>query len=436
MNQKTTLIAAVAVCSAAGFMVGRISNDSSSASSDQAGPGNGRSASGSAFNGSGAPTGPRASARRTTGLATAERRSGQSSAFAQDPITRMEDIINNPDPLDRAEAWLRFVKGLDSTEIADVVASFRGKGLTRENMSEYSMLLTAWANYDPLAALDYASENTGTPFARQTILTSWATKDPAGAMEWAKANHEGDEANPWMVGVIRGIAAADPARATELMNAMPYSRERGEALTAVQGHYLSKGPEAARAWAMSIEDERLRAGAIGRIAGNLARTDPKGTADWLLANPSEGSTRAMGRVMERMAETDANAAMAYFQNITDEGVRTSAFAGLAEQMGEEDIQAAARFIDANPTLATDDVYEEFIWNARREDPALGASAIGSIQNADRQNRAYRQYIGHWLRRDYDGAVNWVNQNELPQSVQRSVAGMIERMQNEEQAPGR
>ena len=62
--------------------------------------------------------------------------------------------------------------------------------------------------------------------------------------------------------------------------------------------------------------------------------------------------------------------------------------------------------------------------------------MGCFQNADRQNRAYRQYIGHWLRRDYDGAVNWVNQNELPQSVQRSVAGMIERMQNEEQAPGR
>ena len=440
MNQKTTLIAAVAVCSGVGFMVGRISSDPSSSTPGQAGPAGGNANSnGSSFNGSGAPSGPRAraeNARRTTGLATGERRGGQSSTFIKDPIVRMESIINTPDPLDRAEAWLRFVKGLDATQVADVVASFRGKGLTRDNMSEYSMLLTAWANYDPVGALDYAKENTGTPFARQTILTSWATKDPAAAMEWAKANHEGEEANPWMVGVIRGIASTDPARATELMNAMPYSRERAEALSAVQGHYLKQGPDVARAWALSIEDKDLRAGAIDRIAGALARTDPKGTADWLMANPSEGSTRAMSRVMERMAESDPEAAMAYFQGISDEGLRSKAFAGLAEEMGETDPMAAAKFIDANPALATDDIYEEFIWNARRQDPALGAQAIGSIQSVDRQNRAYRQYIGHWLRRDYNAAVNWVNQNQLPESVQRSVSGMIQRMKEEEQAPGR
>ena len=120
--------------------------------------------------------------------------------------------------------------------------------------------------------------------------------------------------------------------------------------------------------------------------------------------------------------------------ITDESLKSSAFAGIAEQMGEEDPLAAAKFIDANPTLATDDVYEEFMWNVRREDPVLGANAIGSMQNTDRQSRAYRQYLGHWLRRDYDAAVNWVGQNELPQNVQRSVDAMIKRMQEQEQAP--
>ena len=84
------------------------------------------------------------------------------------------------------------------------------------------MLLSAWAKHDPLAALDYASANTGSPFARQSILTSWAATDPIAAMRWAEDNHEGNEANPWMVGVIRGIAASDPERATQLMNSMPY----------------------------------------------------------------------------------------------------------------------------------------------------------------------------------------------------------------------
>lgn len=440
MNQKITLIAAIAVCSALGFMVGRTSSGSAVSDSGMTSPRDANNQSGGARpRAADSPTGPRARAngiRRPSDLATGERRGSQSSAFEMDPIAQLESIINNPDPLDRAESWLRYVKGLDSTEIADVVASFRNKGLVRDNLSEYSMLLTAWANYDPVGALDYASENTGTPFARQTILTSWATKDPVAALEWAKTNHEGDEANPWMVGVIRGIAANNPDQATALMNAMPYSRERGEALDAVQGQYMKQGPQAARVWALSIEDERLRAGAIGRVASDLARVDPIGTADWLLANPSEGATRAMSRVMERMAESDPEAAMTYFHGITDESVKGRAFAGLAEEMGETDPLAAARFIDANPSFATDDVYEEFIWNARRQDPVLGAQAIGSIRSADRQNRAYRQYIGHWLRRDYEAAVNWVGQNQLPQSVQRSVDGMIQKIKNEQQAPDR
>lgn len=427
MNQKTTLIAAVAVCSAVGFMAGRISSEPSSSAPESAdgplGPRGGNSSAGS-----GSTVGPRAA-----GQSSARERSLRSSSGgnlgSEDPIARMEAIINNPDPLDRAEQWLRFVKGLDSTEIEEVIVSFRGKGLAPENLSEYSMLLTAWAKFDPIAALDYASENTRSPFARQTILSSWATTDPIAAMRWAEANHDGDGANPWMVGVIRGIAASDPDRATALMNDMPYSQERGEALSAVMGHYLKQGPEAARNWAAGIEDERLRAGAISRIADSLARIDPVGTADWLLANPSEGSTRAMDDVMERMTESDPQAAISYFENINDAAMKRRALEGLTDELARRDPQAALNLINANPEFVSDNVVQEFVWSARGKDPALGASTIARMQDADDRDRTYRRYIANWMRRDMDGAINWVNQNELPESVRRSVEGMAQRMQN-------
>jgi len=428
MNQKSTLIAAVAVCSAAGFMVGRISSDPSDPAFDSA---NGAPNSGSAAQSRqerGGVIGPRAAGQSSA----RERRISSSSSSSLGAVERMQDIINNPNPLARAEEWLRFVKGLDSNEIEDVVVSFRSKGLASENLSEYAMLLTAWANYDPITALDYASKNTGSPFARQTILTTWATTDPAGAMRWAEENHKGEGANPWMVGVIRGIAASDPERATALMNAMPYSRERGEALSAVQGHYLKQGPEAARAWAMSIEDERLRAGAMIRVADKLALTDPKGTADWLLANPGEGTTRAISTVMERMAEADTDAAVAYFESIQDQNLKGSALEGVTDQLAAKDPQAALALMDANPSLVSDDVVTEFVWGARDKDPALAANTISRIQDAEERNRTYRRYMWRWMSNDMEAATNWANQTDLPEGVRRTVDSIAERMRNENQ----
>ncbi|MDX1679954.1 MAG: hypothetical protein R3242_04405 [Akkermansiaceae bacterium] len=426
MNQTLTLIAAVAVCSGTAFIAGRLSSENSrdTASGEFAEPGVNAGSPASAL--SDLPVGPRA-----VGQSRAHelRQRGSTNFSSGDATVRMEAIMNNPDPLARTEEWLRFVKGLGPDEIEEVVVDFRAKDLARYNLSEYSMLLTAWAKFDPLTALDYAKENTGTPFARQTILTSWATTDPVGAMKWAEANHDGEGANPWMVGVIRGIAASDPERATELMNGMPYSRERGEALFAVQGHYLKQGPEAARNWAMSIEDERLRAGAISRIAENLARTDPVGTADWLQATESEGANRAMTEVMARMAETDTDAAIAYFEAIGDEQLKSRALEGITDQLAEKDPQAALSLINSNPSLASDDVYREFVWGTRDQDPALGAATISRIADADDRNRTYRRYLGRWLRNDREAAAGWINQNQLPQNVMRSVERMVERMDN-------
>lgn len=427
MKPNPTLLLALGACSLVGFLAGRISSD--------AGPQ--ANSSPESLQGGGPPLSPRVASRgeapigpRGQGQSSARDRSTAAGPAAEQNLTaRMERIMAEPDPLERAESWLRFVKDLDRDEVAAVVADFRDKDLARGNLTEYAMLLGAWTRHDPYAALDYASENTGTPFARQTILTSWATRDPLAAMRWAEQNHEGEDANPWMVGVIRGIAAVDPAQANELLNAMPYSRERGQALSAVQDHYLKQGPDAARAWAMAIPDERLRAGAISRVAGELARSDPKGTADWLLANPGEAANRAMDTVMARMVENNPQEAMSYFEGIADEELRGSAFAGIADGLSSEDPQAAARFIDSNPALATDSVLERFVWRARDKEPALAAIAIGSIRNSEQQNRTYRRYLGRWLRSDFQAATEWMNNNPLPQGVSKAMSNAIQRMEN-------
>jgi hypothetical protein len=79
------------------------------------------------------------------------------------------------------------------------------------------MLLTAWAEVDPMAAIAYTTENTRGGMATGTVLAAWASRDPESAIAWAEAKHEGDEANPYMVGIIRSLAATNPARIPEIL---------------------------------------------------------------------------------------------------------------------------------------------------------------------------------------------------------------------------
>jgi hypothetical protein len=149
---------------------------------------------------------------RKTAAANQSQRTGKTSV--QDHKARLEAIVRGENALVRNRSLLALIDQLAPGEFEAAVAHFRSLGLTEDRMGEYALLLTAWAELDPTAALIYARENTQNGFATETILSAWATKDSEAAVRWAQANHQGDGANPYMPGIIRGIAASDPARAT------------------------------------------------------------------------------------------------------------------------------------------------------------------------------------------------------------------------------
>lgn len=343
-------------------------------------------------------------------------------------ITEMQSIFDSTDPLDRTQKWLDFLNTLEPGQFEAVVHAFRTGGLTEDHMSEYGMMLTAWAGIDPLAALDYASENTGSPFARNTILTSWATQDPNAAIAWAESNHEGTDANPWMVGVIRGIAPSDPALASQLMEDLPYSRERGEALGTILPQILKQGEDTAKAWALNISDERLRDGAVARLAENLARENPAEAADWLASAPGDGARRAMDDVIGTWADRDFGAAQSYFEKLPGGELRTSALRGLTSQLAVDDPTAAADLLDRHAADADDRVYQSFVWRSRRQDPVLAANYIGQIGDRETRDATYRRLVGRWIRDDAQAAGQWLESASLPESVAGRLQRRLQRAQ--------
>ncbi len=362
-----------------------------------------------------------------SGRETADGRKGSSSRSPRAASSRadstfderlasMEDIIRGENALDRGRAMLSWIDSLAPSEFEAAVDRFRNLGLTEARMGEYAMLLTAWAQIDPTAALAYTTEKTNGGMATGTVLTAWASRDPEAAVAWAKANHEGDNPNPYMIGIIRGLVETNPTRATQLLEELPYSGERGNALQAMMPHLLQLGSEGAKDWIAKLSDDRLKDGATARFAEAMAKQDPAGTATWLLANLGEASTRSVDEVFTEWAKTDKNAAMSSFEKLPEGDARSRALRGLVMVDARENPQAAAALMNQYPNDVDDRMVQHFIWNSFDKSPQTAVSQIGLIKDERSRDRMYDRALDGWLNEDPAAARAWVSSANLSENV--------------------
>lgn len=394
-----------------GFMAGRVTSSRPAAES-QEGSAERRASRSSA-----------AAPEATPGAAKFSRASRGERSPAMNPaerLAKLDLIMRGENALDRNRALLAYIDQLGPGDFEGAVAHFRGIGLTEERMGEYGLLLSAWAGVDPTAALTYAKANTKDGFATDTILTTWASADPDSAIRWAQSNFAGEGANPYLTGIIRGIAASDPARATELLASMPRSQERGKGLDAFLPHLLQQGAEATQAWISGLTDDSLKNGAMMRSAGTLAESDPAGTASWLLANPGEAAKRRMDDVYSTWVQKDQQAALSSYAALPAGENRSNALRGLVASIAVENPKAAVSMLDQHPNDVTDKVVQSVIWHSFGSDPSIAASQIARITDEGQRNQMYRRAIGSWQERDPASAQAWMNSNPLPESVQKDL----------------
>ncbi len=411
MKLKTsTTLAALVLIGIGGFMAGRISSSSPSPVSAD-GPAETRTSRGPSRNSTDENTAtPRKIPR--------DAKSAHSTTLtAKDRQTRLEAIVRGENPLERSRALLAYLEQLGPGDFENAVAHFRSLGITDSRIGEYSMLLSAWAQADPVAALTYAKANTRGELARDTILTTWAANDPEAALRWAQSNHEGDGANPYLPGIIRGLAESNPARASELLAAMPRSVERGKGLDFLLPHLHQQGPDAVRDWIASLNDDSLRNGAMTRAADQLAKTDPAGTVSWLLANPGEASRSRMDNVYSAWAGKDPRAALNSLATLPAGENRSNALRGVISNMAVEDPNSAISLMNRYPADVNDQVVQSFVWHSLGSDPVAAIDQIARIGDEGQRNQMYRRALGHWLDRDPAAAQAWIQANPLPETVQ-------------------
>lgn len=335
-------------------------------------------------------------------------------------IERVADIVRMSDPFQRQRALMDMIDTLGPDQFAAVAEQYRQLDHFGDSGGEYDLILRGWAKADPLGALEFVGQGRGSGGARSTILSTWAGTDAAGAERWAVDHFDGEGANPYLSSVIRGIATTDISHASELAQAMPQGRERGDAVNGITAALFMQGIEAAMAFPATITgDDHLRGGFVAAIADRLVKKDPDQAATWLASmNQGDIQNRASRQVADALARTDTTKAAAWVKTLQPEA-QAEAARGVIPIMSSSDITGTARWVTGLAGMPKyDQVVEEFVWSCNSRAPEQSAAWIQGVSDPDQQRRLYHRMLGEWAQADAAAVKQWVDSNNVPDDVRR------------------
>lgn len=338
----------------------------------------------------------------------------------------LSEITIHQNSISRSKALLALIDTLGPNDFHDVVRGFEESGLVELRRPEYELLLSAWAQAAPEDAIEYASKQLDGVFAKNIVLETWATTDPEAALTWAQNNFASpdiDEANPWVLGIIRGIVAKDLDAASSIFESIPRdSPEQREALTSILSHLHATDPKSAQKWAFEIKDEEIRSMALGVVTQKMVLTNPAEAARWVasLKDPTAFSESAQKIAHHYYLESPEETK----KWITDlpvwaVGEAANAVVNLTTQ---ENPEAAAQWmsdlLEANPNGNYDPAIETLIEKSVLVDPLVSAEWVIGLTSERQQNKHYQTVISEWLEKDEQAARDWVQyrHQDLPESV--------------------
>ena len=362
-------------------------------------------------------------------------RSGKVNA---DTVAR---LLSDTDPLRRMAGITELLQGVTAENAKDLLAVFqnnRGRGPDRDQ--EFGLFLEAWSRVDGASAIEWVTTNTspssfpggfggpgggrggrggGGPGEWQDrmntfrVLSGWASTDPEAARTWAATKGEGQEENPYLIGVVNGLARTDVGAATELLSTMSYGRMRGIAADRVIESVMVNGADAGIGWARGIADEQLRDGIMSRLADRISETDPARSLSLLgdIKDP-ERKTDTVRDVVSNWVRTDASAAVTWVQNLDDPALKVEAQTSMVQSWARRDADAAAKWLESQPKNADlDKPIMAYVERTSMRDPQKALLMANSITDEQTRRTTLEKIMGGWMEFDPEGANKFLNKTQ-------------------------
>lgn len=358
-------------------------------------------------------------------------RSDTSHALSSANIAALGDRLRRAiDPIARREAFSELMAGLtaeNALEIREQIAHLKG------NDPEFRDFHYAWGQLVGLEAVLQGLETTGKKDLGST-LAGWASHDPAAARDWydtlENEGNRGANKQAMKAALVHGLAIADPGTAADFVYSLGETGDRRakEMMGIVMGKVIqSGGPENAAQWATNLGAGKLRGHALFEAARGGVRENADATLAWasdLARNDPNAGSLAYG-VAQEMGWRDGTKVAEWLSSLGSEG--EAAHRPLLSGWTEADPLAASQYVAAMPpSESREQAIVGMVTEARWQDPAVATAWANELSRAEGREKAMTLVAEAYIRKDPDGAADWLPTSGLPiETQERLVQGKKE-----------
>lgn len=177
--------------------------------------------------------------------------------------------------------------------------------------------------------------------------------------------------------------------------------------------WINADPKAALAWLKSQQPTGRRAETIRMALGQFAENDPKGAAEWALANlTGVDLNNALIQISELWARRDGLEAASWLSALPATRERDAALENMFFAWAADNPAAAIDFIRKNPgsdALSATLRYAAFAGWAKT-DPVNAAAASLESSRANRDAAQFANTLANWATMDLAGSSQWLLAN--------------------------
>ncbi|MFD0894607.1 hypothetical protein KBB96_05695 [Luteolibacter ambystomatis] len=327
-------------------------------------------------------------------------------------------ILEASSSLERTQRLLAFLERLPADQFEGVYDEFRNNPLARVRESELSLVLQAWADRDPHAALGFLQTKGAQDWERETAVSTWAGKDPQAAFEWAQITPDTGRVNNWVLGAMRGIATTNPDLARDYLAGLE-GETRDRSLNALQPYVTQYGFDYAKNWIAGVQDPDFRNSVARNMARDLANLDMDQATTWAASLADADTRRSVaGTLSDAWARTDVNAAKAWVDSLPPE-MKVRGVEGVSRYYAQSDPVAAASWLTSmgnGPEV--DRAKSIYVEETFRGSPQTSLDFVSKVADKGSRDRLYWRFTTEWARRDPASARQWVNANasRIPQDL--------------------
>jgi len=329
----------------------------------------------------------------------------------------LQRIMQGGDIVERLGSYLDAVRSMDRSNVKRVIQAFEELPSGYGRHLEMKLLMRSWSNFDPEAALAYASNSLDAMSERRfgisEALAGWAVKDKKAAVTWAH-NHNPDKSNnnnPLLVGIVKGLIETDLKAANELFLSLPPGSTRWQASSLLADKFASQGIDHAIHWAKQYptDDPRMRETVLAQMGAKLAKKDLEATAQWVKSmNPEPGAKRAMENLIDQWATHDPTGAANWIDQLTQPAKKMHAIEQLTHRWASIDPVATAQWLNSQPSSPKlDPAIATFVARIKDRDPEGAADWAQSISDSSLRAKTTERILDAWKRKDPQKASSWI-----------------------------